>query len=54
MGTGSGFGRKIGRDGGIEKKRWESGIWEPLLWTLFHDYNKISCDVERWILCEVT
>ena len=34
-GTGSGFGRKIGRDGGIEKKkRRESGIWEPLLWTL--------------------
>ena len=34
-GAGSGFGRKIGRDGGIEKKkRRESGIWEPLLWTL--------------------
>ena len=34
-GTGSGFRRKIGRDGGIEKKkRRESGIWEPLLWTL--------------------
>ena len=34
-GTGSGFGRKIERDGGIEKKkRLESGIWEPLLWTL--------------------
>ena len=34
-GTGSRFGRKIGRDGGIEKKkRPESGIGEPLLWTL--------------------
>ena len=29
-GTGSEFGHKIGRDGGIEqKKRRESGIWEP-------------------------
>ena len=36
-GTASGFGRKIGRDGGIEKKkRRERGIWEPLLWTLLN------------------
>ena len=34
-GMGSGFGHKIGRDDGIEKKkRRESEIWEPLLWTL--------------------
>ena len=34
-GVGSGFRRKIERDGGIQKKkRRESGIWEPLLWTL--------------------
>ena len=37
-GAGSGFGRKIERDGGIQKKkRRESGIWEPLLWTLVLD-----------------
>ena len=34
-GAGSGFRRKIDRDGGIQKKKMrESGIWEPLLWTL--------------------
>ena len=34
-GVGSGFVRKIERDGGIQKKkRRESGICEPLLWTL--------------------
>ena len=34
-GVGSGFRRKIELDGGIQKKkRRESGIWEPLLWTL--------------------
>ena len=34
---GSGFGHKIGRDGGIDKKkRRESGICEPLLWTLIY------------------
>ena len=42
-GTGSGFGHKIGRDGGIEKKkRRESGIWEPLLWTLLNLPDKMD------------
>ena len=35
-GVGSGFRRKIERDGGIKKKkRRKSWIWEPLLWTLY-------------------
>ena len=45
---GSGFGHKIGRDGGIDKKkRRENGICEPLLWTL---YQRIQLSNNEFII----
>ena len=44
----------MGRDGGIEKKKWrESGIWEPLLWTLLTRAVKVFSSIQTCGLVEV-